>query len=51
MALLILRAIFVMVSVGIAVLIFNSGAMQSADIWVPWAPFRADRFRTGRVWK
>ena len=37
MALLILRAIFVMVSVGIAVLIFNSGAMQSADIWVPWA--------------
>ncbi|MCE9629232.1 MAG: TRAM domain-containing protein [Planctomycetia bacterium] len=41
MALLILRAIFVMVSVGIAVLIFNSGAMQSADIWVPWAVLAA----------
>lgn len=37
MALLILRAIFVMVSVGIAVLIFNSPAAQAAPEWVPWA--------------
>ncbi|MFM8986660.1 MAG: PIN/TRAM domain-containing protein, partial [Planctomycetia bacterium] len=37
MALVILRAIFVMVSVGIAVLIFNSAAMRQAEQWVPWA--------------
>lgn len=37
MALLVLRAIFVMVSVGIAVLIFNSPATQAAPEWVPWA--------------
>ena len=37
MALLILRAIFVMVSVGIAVLIFNSPAVQASPTWVPWA--------------
>lgn len=37
MALLILRAIFVMVSVGIAVLIFNSAAVQASPTWVPWA--------------
>jgi len=37
MALVVLRAIFVMVSVGIAVLIFNSGPMRQADAWVPWA--------------
>jgi len=36
MALLILRAIFVMVSVGIAVLIFNSAPMREAPAWVPW---------------
>jgi len=36
MALLVTRAIFVMVSVGIAVLIFNSDAMRSAPEWVPW---------------
>jgi len=36
-ALLILRAIFVMVSVGIAVLIFNSQAVQASATWVPWA--------------
>jgi uncharacterized protein YacL len=42
MALVILRAIFVMVSVGIAVLIFNSAPMRQAEMrqaeqWVPWA--------------
>ena len=37
MALLILRAIFVMVSAGIAVLIFNSPASQASPEWVPWA--------------
>jgi uncharacterized protein YacL len=37
MALVILRAIFVMVSVGIAVLIFNSEAMRASPEWVPWA--------------
>jgi uncharacterized protein YacL len=37
MALLVLRAIFVMVSVGIAVLIFNSPAVQASPTWVPWA--------------
>ena len=37
MALLILRAIFVMVSMGIAVLIFNSPAVQASPTWVPWA--------------
>ncbi len=36
MALMILRAIFVMVSVGIAVLIFNSEPMRAAPEWVPW---------------
>ena len=36
MALVILRAIFVMVSVGIAVLIFNSEPMRAAPEWVPW---------------
>jgi uncharacterized protein YacL len=37
MALVILRSIFVMVSVGIAVLIFNSEPMRAAPEWVPWA--------------
>jgi uncharacterized protein YacL len=37
MALVILRAIFVMVSVGIAVLIFNSEPMRQAPQWLPWA--------------
>jgi uncharacterized protein YacL len=37
MALVILRAIFVMVSVGIAVLIFNSEPMRASPEWVPWA--------------
>lgn len=37
MALLILRAMFVMVSMGIAVLIFNSAAVQASPMWVPWA--------------
>jgi uncharacterized protein YacL len=36
MALLVLRALFVMVSVGIAVLIFNSDTMRAAPQWVPW---------------
>ena len=37
MALIILRAIFVMVSVGIAVLMFNSSAMRDAPQWLPLA--------------
>jgi uncharacterized protein YacL len=37
MALVILRAIFVMVSVGIAVLIVNSPPMRQVEAWVPWA--------------
>jgi uncharacterized protein YacL len=37
MALIILRSIFLMVSVGIAVLIFNSEPMRAAPEWVPWA--------------
>ena len=37
MALVFLRAIFVMVSVGIAVLIFNSAPMREVPQWVPWA--------------
>ena len=34
---MILRSIFLMVSVGIAVLIFNSEPMRAAPEWVPWA--------------
>jgi uncharacterized protein YacL len=37
MALLVLRSIFVMVSVGIAVLIFDSQTVQAAATWIPWA--------------
>jgi len=37
MALIVLRSIFLMVSVGIAVLIFNSDPMRAAAEWVPWA--------------
>jgi uncharacterized protein YacL len=37
MALIVLRTMFFMVSIGIAVLIFNSAGMQSAPGWVPWA--------------
>jgi uncharacterized protein YacL len=37
MALLILRAIFFMVAMGIAVLIFSSEGMKEAPSWVPWA--------------
>jgi uncharacterized protein YacL len=36
MALVVLRAIFVAVSVGIAVLMLNSEAMKQAPAWVPW---------------
>lgn len=36
MALIVLRSIFLMVSVGIAVLIFNSAPMREAPEWVPW---------------
>jgi uncharacterized protein YacL len=36
MALVILRAIFVAVAAGIAVLIFKSAAMREAPQWVPW---------------
>ena len=36
MALVVLRAIFVAVSVGIAFLIFNSEAVKQAPAWVPW---------------
>lgn len=37
MALVILRSIFVMVTVGIAVLIVNSEPMRQAPPWAPWA--------------
>jgi hypothetical protein len=37
MALVVLRAIFVMVSVGIAVLMFNSAPMRESSQWLPWA--------------
>lgn len=37
MALVVLRAVFFMVSVGIAVLIFNSLPMRQAPPWMPWA--------------
>lgn len=36
MALIALRSVFVMVSLGIAVLIFNSEPMRAAPDWVPW---------------
>ena len=36
MTLVVLRSLFFMVSLGIAVLIFNSEAMQAAPDWVPW---------------
>ena len=36
MALIILRSLFCMVSLGIAVLIFKSPSMRSAPDWVPW---------------
>lgn len=41
MALIVLRALFVMVSVGIAVLIFNSDAMRNAPQWLPWGVLAA----------
>jgi len=37
MHLVVLRSIFAMVSVGIAVIMFNSEPMKAADEWVPWA--------------
>lgn len=37
MTLVVLRTLFFMVSIGIAVLIFNSAPMRSAPGWVPWA--------------
>jgi uncharacterized protein YacL len=37
MALVVLRAVFVMVSVGIAALIINTEVMRNAPAWVPWA--------------
>ena len=37
MALIILRVIFLMVSVGIAVLMFNSAAMRESSAWLPGA--------------
>jgi len=36
MPLVVLRSLFFMVSLGIAVLIFNGEAMRSAPDWVPW---------------
>ncbi|MEC8737632.1 MAG: PIN/TRAM domain-containing protein, partial [Planctomycetota bacterium] len=36
MALIILRSLFCMVSLGIAVLILNSPSMREAPDWVPW---------------
>ena len=37
MALFFLRAIFIVVSAGIAVLIINASVPQSTPVWVPWA--------------
>jgi len=37
MAIIVLRAIFVAVSVGIAVLMFNTPAVRESPAWVPWA--------------
>ena len=37
MALLVLRAIFFMVAMGIAVLIFGSEGIRQGPSWVPWA--------------
>ncbi len=37
MTLVVLRTLFFLVSIGIAVLIFNSAPMRSAPGWVPWA--------------
>jgi uncharacterized protein YacL len=37
MALVVLRAIFVMVSLGLAVLMFNSAPMRESSQWLPWA--------------
>jgi uncharacterized protein YacL len=39
LALIILRAVFVMVSVGIAALIINTDYVQTSAPWVPWAVF------------
>ncbi|MFN7812233.1 MAG: PIN/TRAM domain-containing protein [Planctomycetia bacterium] len=41
MAILVLRALFVMVSIGIAVLIFGSDAMRHAPQWLPWGVLAA----------
>ena len=41
MALIVLRALFVMVSVGIAVSIFGSDAMRHAPQWLPWGVLAA----------
>ena len=41
MALVALRAVFVMVSVGIAVLVINTEAMRDAPEWVPWGVLAA----------
>ncbi|MFN9368858.1 MAG: PIN/TRAM domain-containing protein, partial [Planctomycetia bacterium] len=41
MALIVLRATFVMVSVGIAVLIFGSDTMRQAPQWLPWGVLAA----------
>jgi uncharacterized protein YacL len=37
MAIIILRALFVLVTAGIAVLIFNSAPLREAPSWLPWA--------------
>ena len=37
MALIVLRGLFVMVSLGIAVLMFGSESVRNAPSWVPWA--------------
>jgi uncharacterized protein YacL len=37
MAIIILRALFVLVMAGIAVLIFNSAPLREAPSWLPWA--------------
>ena len=37
MALAVLRALFLLVSAGIAVLIFTSASLKDAGSWVPWS--------------
>ena len=39
MAIIVLRAVFVMVSVGLAVVIISSGLLPAEKVWLPWVVF------------